>query len=59
MTDHPGDILVNATVEALTQQKKDRWDQAKQQGKDRTFIYYIIFVINNSLWIKENYHSIL
>ena len=33
MTDHPGDILVNATVEALTQKRKEEWDHRKHQGK--------------------------
>jgi len=31
MTDHPGDILVNATVEALTQRRKEEWDHRKHQ----------------------------
>ena len=33
MTDHPGDILVNATVEVLTQQTKDELDRMSFPGK--------------------------
>ena len=40
MTDHPGDILVNATVEALTQKTKDEWDRVKRQSKDICFTNY-------------------
>ena len=33
MSDHPGDILVNATVEVLTQERKERADVINKQGR--------------------------
>ena len=32
MVDHPGDLLVNATVEVLTQAQKEKADALKKQG---------------------------
>ncbi len=45
MSDHPGDILTNATIELLTVAQKDKSDATRKNSKEISFFRFFLRLV--------------